>query len=121
MHEMSIASNLMDQLLRIADEQHAVRIVEVDVVCGVMQQVVPDALELAFEALSADTVAAGACLKVTEESLVAVCRSCGQRFEPTMESFLCPQCQQADAELIAGHDIVLRTVVCETEKEALAK
>ncbi|MCK4341101.1 MAG: hydrogenase maturation nickel metallochaperone HypA [Phycisphaerae bacterium] len=118
MHEMSIAADMMDQLLRIADEQHAVRIVEVEVICGEMQQVVPEALQLAFEAVTVDTPAAGATLKLSEERMVANCRSCGQRFEPAIDDFLCPHCSAADAELIAGQDIVLKSVVCEIEDEA---
>lgn len=118
MHEMAIADNLMDQLLRIAEQQHAIRIVEVEVQCGVMQQVVPEALQLAFEALSAKTPAAGATLTIVEEPMAATCRACGRHYEPAVDNFRCPGCQQADAELVAGQDIVLKTVVCETEDQA---
>ena len=118
MHEMSIASAMMDQLLRIADEQRARRITEVEVVCGIMQQVVPEALQFAFEALSAGTPAEGAALKLTEEPLQAKCRACGASFEASIDNYLCPACQTADVELLTGRDIVLKTVVCETEEAA---
>lgn len=118
MHEMSIAVALVDRLTRLAAEQHAVRIVDVEVECGILQQIVPDALLLAFEAASADTPAAGAKLKIVEEGLAAHCRNCGQHFEASLDDYRCPQCGRADAELIAGQDVVLRTVVCETENEA---
>ena len=118
MHEMSIASALMEQLLRIAEEQRAARIAEVEVHCGVMQQIVPESLRFAFEALSAGTPAAGATLRIVEEGLVAQCRSCGERFEAAIGNYLCPKCQVADVEIVAGRDIVLRTVVCETEDKA---
>ena len=108
----------MEQLLRIADEQHAERIVDVEVCCGVMQQVVPEAMQMAFEALSEGTPAAGATLKITEEAMVANCRGCGASFAPQIDDFTCPRCGVADAELVAGRDIVLRTIVCETEDEA---
>lgn len=118
MHELSIASAMMDQLLRIAGEQRARRITEVEVVCGVMQQVVPEALELAFEALSADTPAAGATLRIVEEPLEVVCRLCGTRFEAEIDDYLCRRCNAADVEIVAGRDIVLKTVVCEQEEAA---
>jgi hydrogenase nickel incorporation protein HypA/HybF len=116
LHEMSLASAMLEQLQRIAREQGARRIVEVEVVCGVMQQVVPEALELAFEAVTAGTLAEGACLKITEEALQARCRACGQPYEPEIYDFACPSCGQAQAELTAGRDVVLRTVVCEAEE-----
>ena len=118
MHEMSIASALMEQLLRIAEEQRAARIAEVEVHCGVMQQIVPESLRFAFEALSAGTPAAGATLRIVEEGLVAQCRSCGERFEAAIGNYVCPKCPVADVEIVAGRDIVLRTVVCETEDKA---
>ncbi len=115
MHEMSIAMALVDQLQRIAAEQHATRITEVEVRCGVLRQVAPEALELAFCAASADTPAAGAVLTVVEEGLRARCRACGQEFEAAIDNYLCPQCRMADVELLAGRDIVLQSVTCETE------
>lgn len=118
MHEMSIAVSLMEQLRPIADEQGATRIVQVELRCGVMQQVVPEALQLAFEAASAGTPAEGATLTIEEEDLVASCRSCGERFEAAIDDFSCPRCRLADVELVAGQDIVLKSVVCETEVKA---
>ena len=113
MHEMSIASSLVQQLLRIADEQHTGRITEVELVCGVMQQVVPEALQMAFEADTVDTPIAGATLKVVEEGLVARCRLCGERFDATIDNYMCPRCSAADVEIVVGRDIVLKSVVCE--------
>jgi len=114
MHEMSIALSLVEQLCRIAAEKHAVRITEVEVHCGVLRQVMPEALELAFSAVTEETVAAGATLKIIEEGLVARCRACGMEFATGIDDYSCPGCQQADVAFVAGHDIVLTAVVCET-------
>jgi hydrogenase nickel incorporation protein HypA/HybF len=113
MHEFSIASALVEQLQRIAGEQHASRVVEVEVHCGVMQQIVNESLEMAFAALTADTLAAGARLKIVDEPLVVRCRSCGGSFAAAIDDYLCPHCQTADVEVIAGRDVVLQSVVCE--------
>jgi hydrogenase nickel incorporation protein HypA/HybF len=113
MHEFSLAAALVEQLQRIADERHVRRIVEVEVHCGVMQQVVSESLAMAFEAVSADTPAAGARLKIVVEELVVRCRACGSSFAAAIDNYLCPQCQTADVEVIAGRDVVLQSVVCE--------
>lgn len=115
MHELALATNLMEQLERIATEQRAQRIVEVEVTCGVMQQVVPEALELAFAAVSAGTLAEGAVLRIAEEPLAGVCRECRHAFKPEIDDYLCPQCGQADVELTAGRDVLLTGLVFETE------
>jgi hydrogenase nickel incorporation protein HypA/HybF len=77
-----------------------------------------EAMHLAFEAVAKGTLAEEATLKLEEERLTAMCRSCGHEYKPTIQDFLCPKCATADAQLIAGQDIVLKSVVCETEEEA---
>ncbi len=117
MHEMSIAMGLMESLLDVATEQRARRILEVEIICGVMQQVVPDALQLAFEAVTQNTIAQGARLKIVEEAISVRCRACGQQYAAAIDNYRCPLCSQADAEIVAGRDIVLRSVTCETDSQ----
>jgi hydrogenase nickel incorporation protein HypA/HybF len=114
MHEMSIAASLVRELLGIVAERPGLRIVEVELHCGVMQQVVPEALRWAFEAASAGTPAQGARLKIVEQELAARCRGCGRDFAATIDNYQCPGCGRADVDLLAGRDIVLQSVVCET-------
>lgn len=120
MHEMAIASALVDQVLRVAREHQAERVSEVVVVCGVVQQVVPEALELAFEAVTAGTTAEGATLRIEMQGIVARCRECGLQYEAAVDDYGCPDCGAADAELLRGHDIILQTVVCDVRDEAAA-
>jgi Zn finger protein HypA/HybF involved in hydrogenase expression len=39
-------------------------------------------------------------------------------FEPAIDNYLCPNCGQADAEFLAGNDIILKSLVCEKEDPA---
>ncbi len=117
MHEMSIAMGLMEALLELAAERRARRILDVEVICGVMQQVVPEALQLAFEAASQNTVAQGAKLQIVEEAISVRCRSCGQEYAAAIDNYRCPICGEADAEIIGGRDIILKSVTCETDAD----
>jgi hydrogenase nickel incorporation protein HypA/HybF len=114
MHEMSIAMEMVTQLVELAERHQASRIVQVEVVAGAMRGVVPEALDLAFAAASEGTPAEGAELCVVEEKLQVVCNDCGFEFAPEPVSFLCPQCRQADVRIVAGNDIILKSVVCDT-------
>lgn len=118
MHEMSIATSLVEQLERIARQRRMTRVVEVEVRCGVLQQIVPDALELAFQAASAGSVAAGATLRVIEHPLLVRCRRCGREFSAAIDNYLCAACSAADVDILEGRDIVLQSIVGEAEKEA---
>jgi hydrogenase nickel incorporation protein HypA/HybF len=113
MHEMSIAVELVRQLEALAAEHGVGRVEELTVVAGRLRAVVPEALELAFAAAAEGTAAEGATLHLEFEDPQAVCRHCGLRYEPQMDSFLCGGCGRADVELVAGNDIVLKSVVCQ--------
>ncbi len=114
MHEFSLASELMDQLLRIAADRKVVRFQEVVLRCGVLQQVVPEAFAQAFEALSQDTPVAGAELKMVSEALAARCRNCGEQYDAAIDDYSCPKCGEADVEIVAGRDLILQSVTAET-------
>ena len=113
MHELSIATELIRCVLSAAEQHGARRVESVDVEVGPMQQIVPDALEAAFEVVSQDTIAKGAALTITVTALTGTCRACGKAFEPNLDDFLCPQCGQADVDITAGNDIVLKSLSCE--------
>lgn len=117
MHEMSIALQIIDHALEAARRHDATRIEEVEVEVGAMRQVVPEALEFAFSVATEGTLAEGARLRVTQEKVLAACNLCQCTFAPDIDrSFACPQCQKADVRIIAGNDILLKTVVCHTDE-----
>ncbi len=118
-HEMSIAVNVLEQVLAHAGEQGAERVAEVELAIGRMQMVVPEALAMSWEAVRTESIAAGAELKMVEVPALAECRRCGRRFEPDVDySFACPECGQADVRIIDGNEIILRSVVLELAESA---
>ncbi len=120
MHELTIASELLDQTLSAA-RSHADRlsgkaddlcIEEVEVEIGLLRLVVPEALEMAWQVVCEGTAAEGARLCITETRPAARCRLCGRTYEPTIDDYLCPGCNKADMEICGGNDIVLKAVTC---------
>lgn len=116
MHELSLATALLEQVAQLAAEQHAVRVTSVHVVCGARLAVVPEFLQTAFEAVAEGTAAEGAALQVDEEPLLVRCRPCGARYEPEVDDYRCPSCGQADVDFLAGSDLVLRAIVLEASE-----
>lgn len=110
MHEMSIAIEIIEQLEAIAAEHGLERIDVLTVRAGAMRAVVPDALEMAFEAAAEGTCAQGARLTLEVAPIVAECRECGMRFEPKANAFLCAQCNRADVAIVEGDEILLMSV-----------
>jgi hydrogenase nickel incorporation protein HypA/HybF len=119
MHETPIAIEIVNQVVQLAADHGAIRVEQVEVQVGAMRQVVPEALELAFSVVSEGTLAEGAVLRITEVPAAANCNHCGRQFAPDIDvSFACPACGQADVRITAGNDIILQSVVCETDEQA---
>jgi len=111
MHEMSIATALVKQVLDLAKENALVRIERVELEVGALQLVVPEALDMAFKAASHDTPASGAVLHQEVIPVRARCRACGQDYVPDMDtSYQCDRCGVAEPEILAGRDIILRSL-----------
>ncbi len=115
MHEMSIAEGVLTAVLDAAGGCDARRVDRVELVVGQMRLVVPEALVMAWQVISEGTLAARSELAVIETPMEAQCRQCGRKFAPRIDNYLCPGCGQADVDIFAGDDIILKSVVCETD------
>jgi hydrogenase nickel incorporation protein HypA/HybF len=104
MHELSVAESIVSVV-----ERHAAgrTVRAVDVRVGHMRQVVPTALEFAFELVTQGTVLEGAELRIEEVPAVALCRRCGA--ETRLEGFplACGRCRGMDVELVAGEELLV--------------
>lgn len=116
MHEMSIADSVLSSVLAAAEGCGARRVERVELDVGQMRLVVPEALQMAWEVISEDTIAAGSELVVVEVPMQARCRECGRKFAPRIDDYLCPGCGQADVDILGGDDIILKSVVCDMEQ-----
>ena len=85
MHELSLASAIVDTVERHADGR-PVRVISLRV--GALRQVVPESLELYVDLVGRGTVCEGARLEV--EVLPARLACCGGEWEPP--GFRCPTC-----------------------------
>jgi len=115
---MPIATSIVEQAVAAARDAGAVAVEEIEVEIGRMRLVVPEALEVAFACASEGTIAEGAKLSIVDVPMLAECRSCGRQFTPEIDLYVCPGCGQADARIIAGNDMILKSLTCRTPDEA---
>jgi len=115
MHEMSIATELIKQILKIAEENNLKKIESVELEVGELKQVVPIAMKETFKAVTKDTIAQGAVLKIKEIKAKAICRRCKVIFEPELNFFICERCQVADVDIIKGADIIIKSITGEKD------
>lgn len=113
MHEMSIAAAIQEQVLAVAKDNNLTQVTQVRLRVGELRLIVPEALLAAWEAIREDTLAAAATLEMIEVAARARCRKCAHEFHPEWPVFLCPSCEQASVEILAGEELLLEEIVGE--------
>lgn len=116
MHEMSIAVDMIQQIEQIAAANGVSHVEGVELEVGVLRLVVPEMLQDAFSTVVDGTVAEGAGLEIVETPARARCGACGTEYAVQIEHYLCPQCGQAAGEILAGNDIVIKSLVGDTDQ-----
>jgi hydrogenase nickel incorporation protein HypA/HybF len=110
MHELSIAEAIVAVAERHAAER-AVHAVEVRV--GHLRQVMPGALEFAFELTATGTCLDGAELRIERVPAAGRCRDCGA--ETVLEGFplTCAACGGLNVEVTAGEELLVDSLELE--------
>ncbi|MDR3237483.1 MAG: hydrogenase maturation nickel metallochaperone HypA [Spirochaetia bacterium] len=110
MHELSIAGSLFDILQNIAKENNLKKIYKVTILAGRMRQIVPTAMEMAFTAVTAGSLAEGAKLEIEVVPIKMRCVSCSEEFSVWHNIYICPSCESAKLELLQGDELIVKNI-----------
>jgi hydrogenase nickel incorporation protein HypA/HybF len=105
MHELSIASAILDRARAASEENGGARVTKIGLRIGEISGVEADALTFGIEALSKDTPLQGLVLEVELCKRRQRCATCAAEFEPEGFSTSCPTCQSDRSECIAGKEL----------------
>jgi hydrogenase nickel incorporation protein HypA/HybF len=112
MHELSIA----EAVVGIASRHAAGRKVsKVEVKVGHLRQVVPSALQFAFELLTNGTPLEGAELQIEDVPARGRCRECGGETEMHAFPLQCSHCGGLNLEIETGEELLVDALEIETE------
>ena len=114
MHELSVASAVVDTVLRHAEER---RVLVVNLRVGTLRQVIPDSLAFYWDIVSRDTLAEGARLEQVVVPARMRCAACADEYEPEL-MFRCPACGGA-GEVVAGDELEVDSIEVEEDKECI--
>ena len=112
MHEASLAQSLIEIVKQEMDSHGLTRLTAITVKHGKLANVVPEALEFAFTAMTLGTPLEGARVTMSEVPVVVACRVCGEQFTPGDESSVlympCPKCgEEFGHTVISGKELYL--------------
>lgn len=112
MHEMSLCTSLIAIVREEMEKHGATKLVMVRVRSGALANVVPEALSMAFEVLTAGTDCEGAALEMIEEPVRLLCGGCREEFEPdavaTAIFAACPLCgEEIGHSVLSGKELYI--------------
>lgn len=105
MHEVGIASSIIEAVKGEARRRPEVEICAVGVRIGELSAIDKDALAFAFEALTRDTDLAGVRLQLEWVLRRQKCVSCGEEFAVRDHQLGCPRCGDSATTCIAGTEL----------------
>ncbi len=119
MHELSIASGIVDNVLAFAEEQPFAQVLTVRVAVGELTRLEGEQLQFSYAAITKETALEGSTLEIERVEAAVQCAHCGYGGRPkywedalafaSVPTLQCPDCGQA-AEATQGHDCVIKTI-----------
>ena len=107
MHELSIASAVLDAVRTEVEARPGQRLRTVGLRVGELSGVEGDALEFCFAALVKGTPLDGATLQIEVCPRRHRCRACGHEFVVVDYRTECPSCAEPDTEFVGGSELSL--------------
>ena len=102
----------MSQLLRLAEQHNATKIIQVKVTIGRLSGIVTDSFSFGFEALSGENnLTKDAVLEITETEPVGRCLECGFTNDSQLSN--CGKCNSSRLIAEGGDDLILTQVEME--------
>ena len=105
MHELSIATSILDTVLQEIEAKNLPPVENIVVRIGALSGLLPDALEFSFEAIKQNTPLADTRLDIEKVSVTGKCRDCAADFEVEDFVFACPRCGSGNIEVTHGQEL----------------
>jgi hydrogenase nickel incorporation protein HypA/HybF len=110
MHEMSIATALVDQVCDQAASLGATHIAEINLRMGVLRGIARS-LHFCFPSASRHTLCEGARLNIDEVPLTVLCSHCDAIKKPAaLYNFRCPDCGRPTPKVLTGREMQLVSI-----------
>ncbi|MBP8958901.1 MAG: hydrogenase maturation nickel metallochaperone HypA [Bacteroidales bacterium] len=110
MHELSIAENLSEIVIEVAEKEKLSKVTRVNVSFGKMVQIIPEFFETAFRAAVAGTIANDAEINIEEVPVKIRCNNCNLELTLDDYNFVCERCGSSDIDIITGRELYVKSI-----------
>jgi len=115
MHELSVTENILEIVLRHAEQADAQQVKNIYLVIGQLASIVDDSVQFYWDIIAKDTIAEQAKLCFRRIPAKFECQSCGHCFQPLDGELLCSRCGSADIRVVAGEEFYIEAIDVENE------
>jgi hydrogenase nickel incorporation protein HypA/HybF len=119
MHELSMASSMVDSVLEFAESYPPKKVVQVLLQIGELTCVEPEQLRFSYMAITKETALEESTLEIEELKALVACKYCGYAGKPKywdgaladtrVATLQCPECGKT-AEATQGHECTIKTI-----------
>ncbi|UCE25958.1 MAG: hydrogenase maturation nickel metallochaperone HypA [Candidatus Zixiibacteriota bacterium] len=102
---MAIANSIVNTVLDEAKKRDFKSVAAIGLKIGALTDIVPEALEFGFSAITTGTLLEGARLEIENVPVTGKCSSCGSMFEVKGFVFVCPDCGSSDLTVEHGEEL----------------
>jgi len=118
MHELSIATSVIESASEHARQAGAARVLAVTLRIGRLSCVHEDALRYSFELVREGTTLADVMLTVTRVPVRIWCATCNTEKElPGIQRFACPACDTRSGDIRAGRELEIESITLDLPAE----
>lgn len=105
MHELSIASSIVDTVLLEVEKRNLKNVSLISMRIGALTDIVPDSLQFGFEMMTKDTILENTELKIESIPVKGRCKNCHKDFEVVEFIFICSNCASVDLDIHQGNEL----------------
>jgi len=117
MHEVSIIQNVVDIVLKTAEENKLKNINEISLKIGDFSGVMKDSLGFAFQGVTKGTILENTKLVIERVKATGKCDDCDITFEIHHFNKLCPNCNKFCNSIVTGYELYINTIKGDEEDE----
>ena len=111
MHEMGLAQNIFDIVLRTAEQNSVGKVLRINVRAGQLRGIVPEQLQFCFGFVARESsVVDGAELVIETVPIKGKCKSCNHEFSVEEYRFVCPECGHEDVDVLQGMELLVSNI-----------
>ena len=110
MHEMSLAQNILDIVLKTAAANNVRKVLRITIRAGQLRGIVPEQLKFCFGFVAKDSIAEDCELVVKILPIKGECKQCKKQFFVENYSFVCPECDSEQIDVVQGMELMVENI-----------